>query len=424
MRLTRFAAALAATAAFCQPLLAQGTMSIPVAGSASKTGDATRAADPADSPEEIAKDAARDLKDSRFYNKPGATRAQYDADWQECRLIARGSRTPGGTVPVYTYGVSPLAAGVGGAIGGLIAGAIAEGQQRRANRRSCLLIKGWRLVEPPAAQTARVAKMSDAERDAYFDTIVGAKAVQGQVTERTSFALAPDPAVKLDAPVSGPASVFLGKKIDPAAPFELAPGEGAVVIAYRRPDAASIGRHGTLSLARYDVNAGDIASQPRDWKKKGDTTTYWAQATSDDKKAPLEVQVLRLTAGEYVIASANLGKVPVGTSFCFGAPAFRVAAGEVVYVGDFLPLQTELSTGDKFIGLAYASHIEDSRAALAAKQPKLAAALNPAPLRNHATFGCSAITMDRWDLPGVSEAYEGEPAPFAAAPEQEAKPSA
>ena len=47
-----------------------------------------------DSPEEIAKDSARDLKDSRFYNKPGATRAQYDADWQECRLIARGSKTP------------------------------------------------------------------------------------------------------------------------------------------------------------------------------------------------------------------------------------------------------------------------------------------------------------------------------------------
>lgn len=37
----------------------------------------------ADSPEEIAKDSARDLKDSRYYNKPGATRADYDRDWQE-----------------------------------------------------------------------------------------------------------------------------------------------------------------------------------------------------------------------------------------------------------------------------------------------------------------------------------------------------
>ncbi|WP_303783449.1 hypothetical protein [Sandarakinorhabdus limnophila] len=49
----------------------------------------------ADSPEEIAKDSARDLKDSRYYNKPGATRADYDKDWQKCRLIARSSRTPG-----------------------------------------------------------------------------------------------------------------------------------------------------------------------------------------------------------------------------------------------------------------------------------------------------------------------------------------
>src|SRR6478672_8100678 len=71
-----------------------------------------------DSPEEIAKDAARDLKDNRFYNKPGATRAQYDADWQECRLIARGSQLPRGTASyynpmMYNPSISPLAAGVG-----------------------------------------------------------------------------------------------------------------------------------------------------------------------------------------------------------------------------------------------------------------------------------------------------------------------
>src|SRR3954469_2501922 len=82
-----------------------------------------------DSPEEIAKDSARDLKDSRFYNKPGATRAQYDADWQKCRLIARGSRTPAGTM-TYVYNpavVSPIAAGVGGGLGAAIAQAIIEG---------------------------------------------------------------------------------------------------------------------------------------------------------------------------------------------------------------------------------------------------------------------------------------------------------
>ena len=135
-----------------------------------------------DSPEEIAKDSARDLKDSRFYNKPGATRAQYDADWQECRLIARGSRTPsGGYTYVYNPAViSPIAAGVGAGLGAAIAQAIIEGQQRRANRRSCLLIRGWNLVEVDDAEQARVAAMPDAEREAYFNTILGAAELKGK----------------------------------------------------------------------------------------------------------------------------------------------------------------------------------------------------------------------------------------------------
>jgi hypothetical protein len=129
-----------------------------------------------DSPEEIAKDAARDLKDSRFYNRPGATRAEYDAAWQECRLIARGSRTPSGSY-TYVYNpnvISPLAAGIGAGIGGLIGNAIVQGQIRRANRRSCLLVKGWRLVEVDGAEAVKVSAMTDAERDTYFGTIIGA----------------------------------------------------------------------------------------------------------------------------------------------------------------------------------------------------------------------------------------------------------
>ncbi|MGJ3628721.1 hypothetical protein AB5I41_20710 [Sphingomonas sp. MMS24-JH45] len=71
--------------------------------------------------EEIARDAAGDLKDARFYNKPGATRAQYNADWQQCRLIARGSKTPSGSTPFFYNPavISPLAAGIGGSIAGI-----------------------------------------------------------------------------------------------------------------------------------------------------------------------------------------------------------------------------------------------------------------------------------------------------------------
>ena len=149
----------------------------------------------ADSPEEIAKDSARDLKDSRYYNKPGATRADYDKDWQECRLIARGSRTPGGS-PVVVYNpaiISPAAAAGAGLLGGLIAGAIADGETRRANRRSCLMYRGWRVVEVTDAQEKIFLTMPDPEREAWFNRMLGSETPEGKSVTRwnNDFAVAP-----------------------------------------------------------------------------------------------------------------------------------------------------------------------------------------------------------------------------------------
>lgn len=411
MRYSYLAAAMSAAAILAAPAQADVLM-IPTGSNAKPIPQLPP--ESMDSPEEIAKDAARDLKDSRFYNKPGATRAQYDGDWQTCRLIARGSKTPTGMIPYYydPSVVSPLAAGIGAGIGGAIAQAIIVGQQRRANRRNCLLIKGWRLVELDDAESARISALSDAERDAHFDKIVGADSVDGKLTERLSFAHPSDPALKVDAPVTGAASLFMGKKVDIAAPFKLEPGEAAVVIAYRRPDSFSAGRGAAVQLNRYDVETRDLVYQPRDWKKKGDKTTYSLLSMAVDKKAPMEVQVLRITPGAYVISETAAIRLTGQRNFCFGAPAFSVAAGEVVYLGDFIPFTgVPLASGEKFTDLVHASHIEDARAALSAKQPELAAALTPAQYRNKATYACSGISMERWDLPGV------EPLPDPVLPE-------
>ena len=386
-----------------EPVLAQATLQMAVGGVTPPPVPIAPPAAPGDSPEEIAKDAAGDLKDNRFYNRPGATRAQYEADWQECRLIARGSRTPAGTVP-YFYNpavVSPLAAGVGGALGGLIAGMIQQGQQRRANRRSCLLIRGWRLVEVPPAQAVRVAAMKDNQRSAYFDTIVGAATVEGKVTERTSFSLAPDPALALDALTFGPGQLFVGKKIAPNAPFALELNEAAVVVAFRRPDAGSAGRAGVVQLARYDVATRDLVYQPKNAKKLGDKTVYLRDVASADGKAPYEVQLVRVTPGDYVISALGVNTKLVTSSNCFGAPTFHVGAGEVAYLGDFIPYwNVKLASGDKVSALAYTSHIDDARRVLGSGQPALAKAMTAATLRNRATYACSAITMDRWDIAG------------------------
>jgi len=417
MRMNSFGAAIVITAALVDTAAAQQQVMMTPYGGTKPQPVSQTASDASDSPEEIAKDAARDLKDSRFYNKPGATRAEYNADWQQCRLIARGSATPSGSVPVvYNPNmVSPLAAGVGGAIGSAIGAAIAEGIQRRANRRTCLLIKGWRLVELPPAEQQRVAAMTDEQRSSYQDSIVGAQTVDGKITELTSFSLKADPALNLEAPVTGIASVFIGRKIDPRTPVVLGAGEGAVVLAFRRPDANSAGRSGMLNIVRYDMATRDVVYKPRDWKKKGDKTTYGLPIVSGDRTSPYEVQVVRLTAGDYVIDGTGAGPgLPVASN-CFGAPTFHVSAGEVVYLGDFTPFwNVKLSDGTRIVALGYSAHIEEARTALATKQAALAAALKPAVVQNRATYGCSAIAMNRWDIPGMPSLPDPAPAPAAA----------
>ena len=403
MRSITVAAGLLAASLAAQPACAD-VMMVPVGGVTPKPVP-MHPVDPKDSPEEIAKDAQRDLRDNRFYNKPGATRAQYDADWQECRLIARGSRTPAGTVPLYYNPAvtSPIAAGVGGALGGLIAGAIVEGEQRRANRRSCLLIRGWRLVEVSGNGAAKVSAMTDEQRNAYFNQIVGVEKIDGKITERTSFSLAPEAVGDLSGPVSGPEALFFGKKVDTLSPVQLAPNEGAIVVATRRPSSSSAGKFVLLGLDRYDRAANDLVYQPKDWKKTGDKTTYHSEVASGDRHAGLEVQVVKLTPGDYVISGAAVGTPVIANTNCFGAPTFHVAAGEVLYLGDFIPVWgAPGADGKKLYGLGYASRIEDSRRLLSGAQPALAGALKPAEIHNRATYACSAVAMDRWDIPGAT----------------------
>lgn len=170
----------------------------------------------------------------------------------------------------------------------------------------------------------------------------------------------------------------------------------------RRPNESSAGRFVRLALARYDRKSSDLIYQPRDWKKTGDRTTYNREVASGDRKAGFEVQVVKLTPGDYVITGAAVGGPLIMSTNCFGAPTFHVTAGEIVYLGDFIPVWGAAgANGAKLYGLGYASRIEDSRRLLSGAQPQLAAAMKPARIENGATYACSAVTMDRWDIAGA-----------------------
>lgn len=377
---------------------------------AATAGRAQPAPENKDSPEEIAKDAARDLKDNRFYNKPGATRAQYDADWQNCRLIARGSMLAnGGTTyynpALYNPSISPLAAGIGGGIGGAIAAAIAEGAQRRENRKRCLMIKGWRMVRLPDAKSALIAKMGDDEKQAYFNQIVGAQTVEGEVEKRDRFSPPADAALAVGPELTGPATLFINKDPAKAVLPPLEPGQGAIVMAYRRNHPAAANRFGLVQLFRYDQAKGDLQYQPRDWKKKADKTTYVVSIPAGDRHAEYELRIIPVTAGDYVLGGWSIGaNVPPQASNCFGAPMITVEAGQFAYLGDATPIiGAQLANGDKMTAMIFSRYFAVARDALGKLRPDLATKLVEVPIKNRATYSCAAVTMDRFDWPGAPD---------------------
>jgi hypothetical protein len=207
----------------------------------------------------------------------------------------------------------------------------------------------------------------------------------------------------LAAALPAAAQLRVEKPADLATPVTLGPKQGAIVVGIRRPDKMSEHKGGTFAFARYDVAKRDIVAMPKHAKKEGDTTTYWVQVRSGDKTLSAEYLVMPVTAGDYVLFGASPAKVPqVVNTFCLGGPSFHVAAGEVVYFGDFTPYpRVKLVDGTSTEAMAWSSHPDAAKAALAGKQAALAAMLKPAEIRNEATFGCAAVTMTAYAVPGA-----------------------
>ena len=245
---------------------------------------------------------------------------------------------------------------------------------------------------------------------------------------------------------SAPAAAQLRvtKRTDLAKPVKLEPGQAAILVGFRRPDKMSAGKSGILSFIRYDLETRDIAFQPKDAKKTGDTNTYYVQVKTADKKSALEHALMIVSAGDYALLGATPG--PGGqvlNTFCLGAPTFRVNEGEVVYFGDVTPYinvkvlngngegkslpgigpgsllvgsMVKAMTAGRANAMAFSSHLEDARKALAS-QPALAGALKAADIRNEATYSCAGQDMTAYKVPGAPALEPTAPQEAAAAGE-------
>lgn len=219
------------------------------------------------------------------------------------------------------------------------------------------------------------------------------------------------------APIAAPATAQLraDKPADLTQPVTLQPGQGAIVVGFRRPDKPSAGKSAKVDFRRYDSAAQDIVLPPENAKDTGDTTTYHVRVKSAQKQLPLEHVVTVVSEGEYVLFGASSGPAEIANTFCFGAPVFRVKAGEVVYFGDMTPyVFVKLKDGSRaMMAVAYSSFPEDARKALEGR-PELAQAFRPAENRNGATYRCAGTQMLAYQIP--AEYMPPPPAPPAPEP--------
>lgn len=109
----------------------------------------------------------------------------------------------------------------------------------------------------------------------------------------------------------------------------LKPGEAMVVVRYFATGMAGDNR---VTFYRLDPATGAIVTGA-DGKPEGfkATFTYTVFGGAKGAKVP---RVLIVPAGRYVMASRTFNG-QLTDSFCFGAPRFDLAAGDIAYLGDY-----------------------------------------------------------------------------------------
>ncbi len=375
--------------------------------------------DPDMEQEEIVYLAQREITGRQYFNRPGATMDDYYDDWLTCHLISKGSSVSfAPTAYVYNpANVSPMAAGIGGAIGAGIGSAFAEQAVIDSNRRNCLYIKGWRRIRPRVNVGAGISQREGEALTAYLERYIGEDEPAGKILEEWEDNVMPnDPLLKLDTPMPLPAALWLGEGVSADTPLVWEEDEALAVLAFRRPDERSEGERAFLRLLRYDPEAGDLEIVARMDAEKGQSddkdqdrmppeVTQVLTFASVDRKAPYEIHVARLTPGYYVIDSVAAGSKGSTATFCFGAPLMSIEAGKASYIGDWVPFRNaRLSDGRKITrALALAPRIDETRHALADLQPTVAEALVPMKLANNATYSCAGGIMSKWGLAGVDD---------------------
>ncbi len=296
-----------------------------------------------------------------YFNRPGADMARLDAAVVDCRKRAGAMHQPDTMQGVAAPGLAGLVAVL---IVKGVSQAMADHTGRVVNIENCMVVKGWRVVALDAAEGPTVAALDQGPRADWLKQWVGAAEPRGSVVRTfgndavgtlatgmfdkakhaANTALSTDAAIKdgkeqaANEPADEPATEKLSlpamkKSARPPKPLKpeglggIPAGSALVVVNVKGAGGMLLGFERVGPDARTpawvdDHPASFIVTQPsKAFAKAGSisgTTVVYA-----------------IPPGRWRLSSWTGGLFTV--SFCMGAPAFDVAAGEVVYAGAFNP---------------------------------------------------------------------------------------
>jgi len=287
---------------------------------------------------------ARMTQGYTYYNRPGATREQHDADVRACALAAG-----------QMHSVNELIAAAPSST--IRASIFADPNDRNlaaASLENCMVVRGWQVVLLPEAEGKQLTQLPAAQIGETIGPWIGAAEPHGQVVRRWNNDAIRGSTVRYDrAPPRtkrGQLSLIAGApdlQELPTSPARMPPSPwinprwprktlAPTDLAGLRSDAAvvmvqvkGIGAQGGLGVAFNRIGA-DAETMPSITDHAPDMVfagTGWLYAHREGN-----MFVFAVPAGRWRLY--GLGAAPT-LNLCLGSPSFEVKAGEVVYAGAY-----------------------------------------------------------------------------------------
>lgn len=326
-----------------------------------------------------------------YFHRPAGTLAEHEAHLRFCEGESRKTIGVDNGTP-YDRGLLPAAIQTH-----------YDRHQVAANIETCMTIKGWSVVRPPAVEEAPLKTADQAALLRYLGDHVGSATPAGEVVRRRERG---GPTVHAMPGLNLPPQEFLS--------YRAVFGTGAPSVALPRPapwpkewillnrakspatlraDATLIvvrthgvrpGQQFSLRFMRIEPQAG---GPPRlqIFQASSPTKMFWKAGT------PLkDLYVFEVPPGRWLLQG------DVISNFCLGTPGFEVRSGEAVFAGTF----SSEAVGDLQPKMA----LEPAKAET---PPAIAGRLRAAEWRNGFTFDCAAppsTLLDAFEVAGAPPA--------------------